>query len=104
MQIRTLKSEELELYKAMQRFAFVIEEGPQFDERVEKRVKPNLNNVKVLVGDDGEVKTLLRIIFPRLWLGHGTVAMPGITSVATPPEHRRQGYLKQLLTSVSSIF
>jgi predicted acetyltransferase len=97
--IRTLRPEEFERYKALETQAFVITDLQRYNEWVESRVKPSPESVWVLE-EDGEIKTQLRIIYPRLWLGQGTVAMAGITSVATPPEYRRQGHLKKLLTAV----
>lgn len=97
MEIRPLKIEELERFGAMEQDAFVLPASWRKDWL--ERIKSEIDNIRVLTGDDGELKTVLRIIYPRLWLGDRTVPMAGITSVATPPEHRRQGYLKQLLVA-----
>ncbi len=99
MQIRPLRPEEIDEFSRIEREAFVMQPA-QTNEWLERSIKPQLENTRVLIGDDGEMKTALRIIFPRLWLGRASVPMPGITSVATPPENRRQRHVKQLLTSV----
>lgn len=98
MQVRPIKLEELDRFVAIERDAFVFD-STDVSQWIEQTLKPNLSNIHVLE-NEGELVSVLRIIYPELWLGAGRVKMPGITNVATPPEARRYGYLKTLLTDV----
>ncbi len=99
MQVRPLKLEELSQFGKFESDAFVFEPS-LIEDWLERLIRPNVENTRGLFEDDGEMKAVLRIIYPRLWLGNATVPMPGITNVATPPENRRQGSINQLLTGV----
>lgn len=99
MQVRPIRPDEVEQFKEIDKAAFVVEEANS-ERWIEKEVLPYLQNTRALIDDEGQMRSILHLIFPRLWLGETTVAMPGVLAVATPPEFRRQGYLKQLLTTV----
>ncbi len=98
MEIRPLKPEELEQFIVIDSEAFQ-QDRASTERWATNEVKPYLHNTRVLVEDD-EIKSVLFMLIARLWLGNGTVPMPGILSVATPPEYRRQGYLNRLLTGL----
>lgn len=98
MQVRPIRPDELE------RFAFIEQAAFLFDRTsiptwIEHTLKPSMADIRVLE-QDGNIVSVLRVIYPELWLGAGRVKMPGITNVATPPQYRRYGYLKVLLTDV----
>jgi len=96
--VRTLKINELEIFGNYVSNAFVMD--PERTQRwLELSVKPTLHDTRVLE-EDGEIKAALRILYPDLWLGQGKVKMAGISSVATPPEYRRQGCINRLLEAV----
>ena len=97
MQVRPIRQEEMEQYGIYVRDAFVIED-PNFIEEFVTQTKPE--DTRALFDDDGNMLSGLRLIWNELWLGARKVKMAGITSVATPPEYRRGGNLKQLLRTV----
>ncbi len=96
MQIRPLGEDERQRFGEMQRDAFVV--SPSNIESWLPFVK--LEDTRGLYNDQGELITVLRLIWNELWLGAHRVKMAGITSVATPPENRRGGHLKTLLRQV----
>lgn len=77
-----------------------VSEREQTERWVEKVIKPNLQDTRVLVDDDGEIKVQMAMYYPGLWLGTAAVKTPGIFAVASPPENRRSGYIRQMLFSV----
>jgi predicted acetyltransferase len=93
-----LKLDELELFGNYVSDAFVMD-SERAASWLELSVKSSLHDTRVLE-EDGEIKAGLRIIYPDLWLGQGKVKMAGISSVATPPQHRRQGCINRLLEAV----
>lgn len=97
MQVRPLREEEKEIYARMVRDAFNIG-GENFVSEFVQRMK--VEDTRALVDDEGRIVSGLRFIWNDLWLGRKKVRMAGVTSVATPPEYRRQGLLKQLLREV----
>lgn len=96
MQVRPLREEEKVSYANMVRDAFVIP-GNFVTEFVE-RLK--VDDTRGLFDDEGKLVSGLRILWNAIWLGRKKVRSIDITSVATPPENRRQGLLKQLLREV----
>ena len=98
MEIRPARLEELERYVAIDQAAFVNDPTNQND-WVERDLKPNLADTRVLVDDDGEIVTILKLLYPRLWLGDRTVAVGGFEGVASPPENRRQGHIRHLFVA-----
>ncbi len=98
LEIRTIRPDELELYAQLEQAAFVA--GQDAIERYTEQIyRPERENIYGLF-ENGELLTTLAIIYPEIWLGAGTVKMPGIAGVATPPHARRNGYLKILLNQV----
>jgi predicted acetyltransferase len=91
--------EELAIFTQYEMDAFVSERE-QTERWVERVIKPNLEDTRVLVGDDGEIKVQMAIYYPGLWLGTAAVKTPGIFAVASPPENRRTGYIRQMLFGV----
>ncbi len=96
MEIRPLRESEKEHYGRAIQFAFQLPESflEDFIQIVE------LENTRGIFDDKNRLLAGLRILRNRMWLGPRQLEMAGITSVATPPEYRRQGYLKQLLQMV----
>ena len=70
---RNARPEELERIAAIERDAFVIDHDamPRF---IENFLKPNLDNFRVLE-EDGNVVSVLRLLYPELWFGAGRVPM-----------------------------
>jgi predicted acetyltransferase len=96
MQVRPLREEEKETFAKMVRDAFVT--GESFVAEFTGRII--LEDTRGLFDDEGRLVSGLRLIWNDLWLGQKKVRMAGITNVATPPEYRRKGLLKQLLREV----
>ena len=98
MEIRPIRSDELKLYAQIEEAAFVT--GHEATERyTEQFYRPERENIYGLF-ENGEMLTTLAIIYSEIWLGAGTVKMAGIAGVATPPQARRNGYLKILLNQL----
>jgi predicted acetyltransferase len=97
MLIRNLTEQERTRFGEIERDAFLIDPGfvPDW---LERTYKPE--QTYGIYEDDGELMSVLRVIYPQLWFGHASITMPGITNVATPPENRRSGYLNRLLMHV----
>jgi predicted acetyltransferase len=97
MQIRNLTEAEKNRFGEIERDAFLIDPKiiPDWLERTFKS-----EDTYGLFEDDGEVMSVLRIIYPQMWMGQSSVLMPGITNVATPPENRRSGHLNKLLLHI----
>jgi predicted acetyltransferase len=96
MQIRPLHEEEREIFAAIVRDSFVI---PQETMHTWTPLI-KMEATRGLYDSEGELLSILRLHRLNLWLGTRQVKMAGVTSVGTPPEHRRKGYLKHLLRSV----
>ncbi len=96
MQVRPLREEEKINYANMVRDAFVI--PGNFTTEFVERMK--VEDTRGLFDDEGKLVSGLRILWNDIWLGRKKVRSVDITSVATPPENRRQGLLKQLLREV----
>lgn len=96
MQVRPLRDDEKETFAKIVRDAFVIPGNfvAEFTERVKAE------DTRGLFDDAGKLVSGLRILWGDIWLGQKKVRSVDITSVATPPEDRRHGYLKQLLREV----
>lgn len=97
MQVRLLREEEKATYAGMVRDAFVIPGNNFVAEFVERT---RVEDTRGLFDDEGKLVSGLRILWNDIWLGQKKVRSVDITSVATPPENRRQGLLKQLLRQV----
>lgn len=96
MQVRPFREEEKIIYANMVRDAFVI--PGNFTAEFVERMK--VEDTRGLFDEEGRLVSGLRILWNDIWLGRQKVRSVDITSVATPPENRRQGLLKQLLREV----
>ncbi|MBN9386843.1 MAG: GNAT family N-acetyltransferase [Chloroflexi bacterium] len=96
MQVRPLREEEKVIYAGMVRDAFVIPGNfvPDFVERLK------VEDTRALIDDEGRIVSGLNILWNDIWFGQKKLHVVDITGVATPPENRRQGLLKQLLREV----
>lgn len=99
MQVRPITAEEVERYGKIDQDAFVASDEDT-QRYLERDVRSKLENTRALFNDEGEMLAILNLIFPRLWLGRESVPMPGVLGVASPPETRRQGYVKRLFEVV----
>ncbi len=96
MQVRPLNDSEKPRFGEMIRDAFSM--PPAIMDRWLPTVEAG--NTRGIFDEDGRLVSVLRILWNDLWLGQRKHKVSGITSVATPPEVRRQGYLNQLLRTV----
>src|SRR5689334_6939974 len=96
MQVRPLREEEKIIFANMVRDAFVI--PGNFTAEFVERLKAE--DTRGLFDDEGKLVSGMRLLWNDIWLGRKKVRSVDITSVATPPENRRQGLLKQLLREV----
>ncbi|HEX2913663.1 MAG TPA: GNAT family N-acetyltransferase [Chloroflexia bacterium] len=96
MQVRPLRQEEMERYASIIKDAFVL--PGDFKETWLSTTKPE--DTRGLFDEQGHLIAGMRLLWNELWLGQRPVKPAGVTSVATPPEFRRKGHLKQLLTTV----
>jgi len=99
VQIRPLKMDELGIFTQYEMDASVSEKE-QTERWVARVIKPYLEDTRVLVGDDGEIKVQMGLYYSGLWLGSAAVKTPGIFAVASPPENRRTGYIRQMIFGV----
>jgi predicted acetyltransferase len=99
VKIRVLRPDEIELFNEMQSDAFLItlEEARQF---MEHEYKNSPERTRALVDDQDNVKVVLELFLPQLWLGATSVPMLGYAGVASPAESRRRGYINQLIEGV----
>jgi predicted acetyltransferase len=97
MLIRNLNEQEKNRFGEIERDAFLIDPAV-IPDWLERTYKPE--TTYGIFEDDGELMSVLRLIYPQLWFGHASITMPGVTSVATPPENRRNGYLNKLLMRI----
>ena len=98
MEIRPIRLDELECFARIERQAFVMSQD-ETEQYTQSRYRTHPENTRVLV-EQGEIVSQLYILPNHLWLGADTVKVVGIDDVATPPQYRRYGYLKTLLTQV----
>jgi predicted acetyltransferase len=96
MEVRPLREEEKEPFARILRDAFVTEPG-FVNQWMERAI---LEDMRGLFDDNGRLISGLRLLWHDVWLGRTKVRMAGITNVATPPEYRRKGLLKNLLREV----
>ena len=96
-EIRPIRLEELDDYVNMgvQAFRGTPAKGRRSRERNEHR----LGDTRALFVD-GRMMVRLKMIDMPLWFGSAPVPNGGITGVASPPEHRRRGYIGRLLHAV----
>ena len=96
MEIRPIREEEKE------RFVHIITESFVMSRDVYDQFMQTLDvkDTRAIFDDKRGLVAGLSIVWEDFWLGERTVKMVGMTVVATPPENRRQGYLRQLLQAV----
>jgi predicted acetyltransferase len=94
MQVRTLTEADKPLYAEFVRDAFVV--VGDFKEFWLKHM--DAEDMRGIFDDDGNMLSAIRFWRNDLWLGSRRVKMAGLTNVATPPENRRKGLIRQLLT------
>jgi predicted acetyltransferase len=94
MQVRTLSEADKPLFAEFVRDAFVV--VGDFKDFWLKHM--DAQDMRGLFDDDGTLLTAIRFWRNDLWLGRRRVKMAGLTNVATPPENRRKGLVRQLLT------
>ena len=93
-------------YEAILSHAFEIESGPGHDDDAESSDgslesddwPPELYEPWGLFDDDALV-SVCKLYYLDAYLQDGFGTVGGLGGVATPPEHRRQGYVRQLLRS-----
>lgn len=97
MQIRRLTDQDKTRFGEIERDAFQIDPNyiPEFLER-----SFSSGEGWGISDEQDELVSVLRVIYPQMHMGQKTVTLAGITSVATPPEHRRNRYLNTLLTDI----
>lgn len=93
MQIKTLTEDQKPLYARIFQDSFVVADSymPTWAQYAPTK------DLRGIFDDEGTLLSGLRFLWNDLWLGNSKVKMAGITNVSTPPEHRRHGYLRQLL-------
>ncbi len=96
MQVRPLREGERELFGERVRDAFVT---PHDYIQIWLPNVP-MEDTRGLFDVHGNLLSSLQLLWNDLWLGSKKIKMAGVTSVATPPEHRRGGHLKRLLLTV----
>lgn len=94
MTIRRLTSYELDDMYALSEFAFQYELTPAELEEKKRRERPEQTWGFF---KNGELAAKMKIIPLEIFIQGQTFSMGGVASVATWPEHRRQGMIKQLL-------
>ncbi len=96
MEIRNITQEEIGRFGTIERDAFQID-PVRLEGWLETK---DPAEIFAIFDDQAEMLSVLRVIYPQLWLGPTSIKLAGITSVATPPEHRRQRYLNSLLSHI----
>lgn len=95
MEIRSLKTEELDLHFQLSEFAFQYELTGEELEVARKRVAPeNIWGAFV----EGKLASKMAILPLEAYIHGKPYSMGGVASVATWPEYRRQGLVAKLLT------
>jgi len=105
VQIRNITPEELPRFSTILRDAFQIDPARLDAEWLASKDPAEIFAIfddlsENQSEDQSKILSILRVTYPQFWLGPTAVKLAGITSVATPPEHRRQRYLNHLLTQI----
>ncbi|BFH65490.1 GNAT family N-acetyltransferase [Paenibacillus azoreducens] len=96
MEIRTLKSEEFDAMIELGQYAFQYRMPADKKEQARKRFKPE--NTWGIFDEEGRLGAKLGLLLADVFVNGRKIPMAGIGGVATWPEYRRQGLVKQLLT------
>ena len=94
MEYRPLPSDRAEEFREYVDYAFSPEDGPGIDDEVALDETPG--DERALLADD-ELLAVCRHYWFRARLRDRWVELPGLSAVASPPEHRRQGNVARLL-------
>ena len=106
VEFRQVPESRITEYEAILSHAFDIESGPGLDEEADHSGDgtdsddwpPELYEPWGLF-DGNELVSVCKLYTPDAYLHDGYEEIGGLGGVATPPEHRRQGYVRQLLRS-----
>jgi predicted acetyltransferase len=91
-EIRHIRPDEVDTYLALGAQAF------QVDAADLERWRQNMRVEEILaLFVDGEMRAAMLLHNMGLWFGGAVVATGGLSGVATPPQHRRQGLVGRLL-------
>ena len=91
-EIRHIRPDEVDTYLALGAQAFQVDAAELELWRKHLRVEGIL-----ALFVDGEMRAAMLLHNMGLWFGGGVVATGGLSGVATPPQHRRQGLVGRLL-------
>ncbi|SDI65519.1 GNAT family N-acetyltransferase [Natribacillus halophilus] len=94
MDIRKLEEEEKKEAENLDAFAFQFEPTEEQSREFRERMIPD--NIWVAV-DDGQILSKVDILPTRMWVYGASMAAGGVSGVATWPEGRRGGNVRQLL-------
>lgn len=92
---RPLSDDERDVFQEMVQYAFRIQEGPwspDSDDEDEPRIGESYGYVV-----DDAVASVCRHYHWTTWIRGTSHPLVGLSAVATPPEHRRQGYVREML-------
>ena len=97
MEYRAVEDEHEDAYYALTRYAFNPTAGPAINDFDENDIARATLPAHRGIFEDGELKSVCgHIWFDGLVRGE-YYSVPGLTFVATPPEHRRSGYVAKLM-------
>ncbi|GIO34988.1 MULTISPECIES: GNAT family N-acetyltransferase [Paenibacillus] len=96
MEIRTLKPEEFDASMELGEYAFQYRVTAEEKEKARKRFRPE--NTWGIFDEDGRLSAKLGLLNVDIFVNGRKMPMSGVAGVATWPENRRQGLVKQLLT------
>ncbi|GIO69533.1 GNAT family N-acetyltransferase [Paenibacillus cookii] len=96
MEIRTLKPEEFDAAIELGEYAFQYRMTAEAKEKARKRFKPE--NTWGMFDEEGRLSAKLGLLNADIFVNGKKMPMSGVAGVATWPEYRRQGLVKQLLT------
>ncbi|MFW5974174.1 MAG: GNAT family N-acetyltransferase, partial [Natrialbaceae archaeon] len=88
-------------YRAILQYAFSPQEGPLTDDPEESLVGP-FDSYGVYADD--ELVSTCKLYELDAWIRDGYGPIGGLGAVATPPEHRRNGYIRELCRGVLAEF
>lgn len=95
MEIRTLKPEEFDASVELGEYAFQYRMNAEAKEKARKRFKPE--NTWGIFDEEGRLIAKLGLLNVDIFVNGIKMPMSGVAGVATWPEYRRQGLVKQLL-------
>ncbi|WP_458187958.1 GNAT family N-acetyltransferase [Haladaptatus sp. NG-WS-4] len=93
---REISDDEAETFLEIVNYAFRLHEGPLGSD-ADEHLYPSFGERRGLYVDD-DLRCVCRHYFLDTKIRGGWYEMGGLTVVASPPEHRRQGYVSELTT------